>query len=368
MARPISLNSPWNRTSPPPRKHSRMSSTPPRSTTAASPRNRSTAPKSSSSRTSRRPADGCCRDLEEFVRARRRPDHLRGAVGGHAGPTSRNSGSNGKGLLPCAIKGAGHVDEGQAPARILSQRHTHPATVYFNDARGLRLQDAAFQHWLKFDRIEGEARVLLSLDRGDALMVEKTVRQRPRHRRGQHRQRALEQSSAATGVRAADAASRHLPRRAERRAAIPTLRHAAPGQPRQGPVARSLRADRSAEPDPRPHAGDRQGRQCVRSTIPCTQQPGVYELRAKSAPKNEPPRRFAFHLNPAESNLAPLPPAKARETAARLGAAYAESYDDYERLDRSRRHGSEIWQAAARSCCSGCYSSRSGCSRRISRA
>ncbi|MFZ4768117.1 MAG: BatA domain-containing protein, partial [Roseimicrobium sp.] len=81
----------------------------------------------------------------------------------------------GKGLLPCLLKGYGHVDQGQPPARIISQRHTHPATTYFNDSRGMRLQDAAFQHWARCEKIEGEARVLLSLDRGDALLVEKPL-------------------------------------------------------------------------------------------------------------------------------------------------------------------------------------------------
>jgi hypothetical protein len=250
----------------------------------------------------------------------------------------------GRGLLPCTIKGAGHVEDGQAPARILSQRHSHPATVYFNDARGLRLQDASFQHWLKFDRIEGDARVLLSLDRGDALMVEKPF--------GKGRVIAVASTASALW--------NNLPLQPvfvplmQRLVTYLAVQSAAPqSQPSGTPLHIGLSVGQSREtyeltdpmnqvhvltPEP-----DRDGNPAL--DYPVTQQPGIYELRAQSALKNDPPRRFAFHLNPAESDLTPLPPAKARETALRLGAAYAESYPEYERLDRARRHGSEVWQA-----------------------
>jgi hypothetical protein len=75
-----------------------------------------------------------------------------------------------------------------------------------------------------------------------------------------------------------------------------------------------------------------------------TQQPGLYELRSNTAAKNQPSRKFAFNLNPAESNLAAMTPTKTRDVATRLGAGYASSFDEYERLDRSRRHGSEVWK------------------------
>ncbi len=85
-----------------------------------------------------------------------------------------------------------------------------------------------------FDRIEGEARVLLSLDRGDALMVEKPFGKGRVIAVATTANAPVEQSSAAARLRAADAAARHLPRHAERRAAVTTCRHAAPGQPRAG--------------------------------------------------------------------------------------------------------------------------------------
>ena len=249
----------------------------------------------------------------------------------------------GKGLLPCSIKGAGHVDEGQAAARIISQRYTHPALTYFNDARGLRLQDAAFQHWLKFEKIEGEARVLLSLDRGDALMVEKPF--------GKGRVIALAST--------ANARWNKMPLQPvfvpllQRIVTYLATQNAAPQTQLCGTMLHvSLRKDQAkqsfllTDPLNQPHEltaqSDKDGNVSVEYSQ--TLQPGVYELRSQQAAKNEPPLRFAFHLNTAESDLASLPADKVRETASRLGAGYAESYQDYERLDRTRRHGSEVWQ------------------------
>jgi hypothetical protein len=282
-------------------------------------------------------------DLEDFVRRG-------GGLIIFAGPAvdarayDQDFWKNGQGLLPCVIKGAGHVEEGQAPARILSQRHTHPATGYFNDARGLRLQDAAFQHWLKFERIEGESRVLLTLDRGDAFMVEKPF----------GKGRVIAVSSTASAL------WNNLPLQPvfvplmQRLVTYLAVQDSGPQSQICGtPLHLTFPKDQWRESfvltDPlnRAHEltpqSDKEGN--VFADFNLTQQPGVYELRAKSAPKTAMPRRFAFHLNPDESNLAQLPPEKAREIATRLGASYVDNYPDYERLDSARRHGSEIWQA-----------------------
>jgi hypothetical protein len=69
----------------------------------------------------------------------------------------------------------------------------------------------------------------------------------------------------------------------------------------------------------------------------------VYELRDSGQPKAG-LRRFAFHLDPAESDLTVLPETKVREIATRAGAGFSTSYDQYAQLDRTRRHGSEVWQ------------------------
>lgn len=281
-------------------------------------------------------------DLEEFVRRG-------GGLIVFAGPDmdarwhEQDFFRGGKGLMPCSMKGFGHVDEGQTPARIISQRHTHPATTYFNDARGMKLQDAAFQHWARFEKIEGEARVLLSLDRGDAFMVEKPF--------GRGRVIAV--------ATTANAQWNNLPLQPvfvplmQRLVTYLATQSAAPQFQLCGTTLRApLRKEDAAQPftitDPLNQAHEikptLEKDKTAYADFNGTQQPGIYELRSSTATKNEPPRRFAFNLNPAESNLTALPQGKARDLAGRLGAGFASGYDEYERLDRSRRHGSEVWQ------------------------
>jgi hypothetical protein len=250
---------------------------------------------------------------------------------------------NGKGLLPCSIKGYGHVEEGQAPARIISQRHTHPATMYFNDARGMRLQDAAFQHWVRCERIEGEARVLLSLDRGDALVVEKPF----------GRGRVL------LCATTANAQWNNLPLQpafvplVQRLVTYLATQSASPQfQPCGTTLRVALRKDQAAQTftitDPLNRTREVKAQVDKDNTAVLsfadTHQAGLYEVRSTNDPKTSPPRRFAFNLNPAESDLTPLESDKVRGIAERAGAGFASSYEEYERLDRSRRHGSEIWQ------------------------
>lgn len=248
---------------------------------------------------------------------------------------------SGKGLFPCAFAGAGHIDEGQAPARILSQRFTHPALTYFNDARGLRLQDAAFQHWLRFDKIQGEAHTLLTLDRGDALMVEKPF----------GRGRVIAMASTAN----ADWNNMPLqPVFVPLMQRLVTYLATQSAAPQSAPCGNALRvvlpADQAgytfALTDPlnqihelKP-TKDNDG---VHLDYADTAQPGVYELRNQLQPKAE-LRRFAYHLDPAESDLTVLPETKVREIALHAGAGFSTTYDQYAQLDRTRRHGSEIWQ------------------------
>ncbi|MEZ5383892.1 MAG: BatA domain-containing protein [Prosthecobacter sp.] len=120
-------------------------------------------------------------DLEKFVRDG-------GGLFVFAGPDcdldwyNRDFYKKGEGLLPAAIKGLARAEFTDAPARVLMQRLTHPGMLYFNDARGGRLQDAEFRHWFEFAREEadsekGRTRPVLSLDRNVPLLVEKTFGQ-----------------------------------------------------------------------------------------------------------------------------------------------------------------------------------------------
>ena len=56
------------------------------------------------------------------------------------------------------------------------------------------------------------------------------------------------------------------------------------------------------------------------------------------------PRRFAFNVNPAESDLKPLPVSELQKVAQRYEAPVVESFESYQNVDRSRRHGTELWQ------------------------
>jgi hypothetical protein len=70
---------------------------------------------------------------------------------------------------------------------------------------------------------------------------------------------------------------------------------------------------------------------------------GIYELKAKDSP-NTPSRYFAFNVNPAESDLKALTSDQVKKMAERFGAGFADSFESYEKLDRTRRHGVEFWQ------------------------
>ncbi len=281
-------------------------------------------------------------DLEEFVK---RGGGLIVFVGPDCNSTwyEKEFFRDGKSLFPCFFKGFGHVETGQTPARILNQRHTHPATTYFNDARGLKLQDAAFQHWAKFEKIEGETRSILNLDRGDSLMVEKPF--------GKGRVIAV--------ATTANAQWNNLPLQPvfvplmQRIVTYLATQSAAPQSQSCGSMLRaSLAKDQGKEAfvltDPLNETHelkpitDKEGNVYVDYAI--TQNPGLYELRASTAAKTSAPKRFAFNLNPSESDLTLLSTGKVHDMATRLSASFAENNDDYTRLDRSRRHGTEVWQ------------------------
>jgi hypothetical protein len=207
----------------------------------------------------------------------------------------------------------------------------------------MKLQDAAFQHWVRFEKIEGEARVLLSLDRGDALLVEKPF----------GRGRVIAFASTANAQWNNLALQPVFVPLLQRLVTYLATQSAAPqfqfcGTALRAAVAPNDAATPHTVTDPLNQVHEMQPVLDTDKTayvnFSSTQQPGFYEVRKENGARNQSPRRFAFNLNPAEANLAALPDLKARDLAARLGAGFASSYDEYERLDRSRRHGTEIWQ------------------------
>jgi hypothetical protein len=72
-----------------------------------------------------------------------------------------------------------------------------------------------------------------------------------------------------------------------------------------------------------------------------TREPGLYEMKAKG---NTEAQRFAFNVNPAESDLKSMTESDVQKIATRHDAALVDSFESYQRVDRSRRHGTEMWQ------------------------
>jgi hypothetical protein len=71
-----------------------------------------------------------------------------------------------------------------------------------------------------------------------------------------------------------------------------------------------------------------------------TRQPGVYTLVGSDAR----PLQFVAETSRVESDLRLLEPEKLKSLAADLGADLVSSGAEYMELDRSRRHGREIWK------------------------
>lgn len=247
---------------------------------------------------------------------------------------------NGQGLYPAAIKGLGSVGPADNPARILMQRFTHPAMTYFNDARGGRLQDAEFRTWITWEMKGDEVKTLFSLDRGAPVFIEKPFG------RGRVIASATSANSEWTNlplqmvfVPLIQRLVSHLATQGAGEAALLV------GQP----VRVGLKDGKGDEvfelTDPTGNTTEVKARKenngVVVESAP-TREPGLYEMKAKDSSETQ---RFAINLNPAESDLKPLAESEVEKIATRHEGMLVRSFDAYQRLDRSRRHGTEMWQA-----------------------
>lgn len=246
----------------------------------------------------------------------------------------------GEGLLPAAIKGQARAESAGSPARVLMQRLTHPAVLYFNDTRAGRLQDAEFRHWLEYGPINSETtQRILSLDRNVPLFLEK--------KHGQGRVIA----SATT----ANAEWSNLPLQPF---FVPLMQRLTTYLATEGSapawqlVGTSLRlplekADVGAEFALRDPAGQTQILKATKEgesifvQSPPISQPGIFQLQRTGSGKTT---LLAFNVDGTESNLKSLPAADIQKIAQRHDAAFADSLQSYQSLDRTRRHGSELWQ------------------------
>jgi hypothetical protein len=247
----------------------------------------------------------------------------------------------GEGLLPAAIKGQARAELAGTPARVLMQRLTHPSVLYFNDARGGRLQDAEFRHWFEFAQPTNSETTqrILNLDRNVPLLLEK--------KHGQGRVIA-----AAT---TANAEWTNLPLQPffvplmQRLTTYLATEGSAPAWQLVGSTIRLNleKADLGAEFTLRDPTGQTQTLKSQQEgdkvfvQSPPIAQPGIFQLQRVGTDKTT---FLAFNTDNAESDLKPLPADQIKKIADRHEASFAESLPGYQALDRTRRHGSELWQ------------------------
>lgn len=259
-----------------------------------------------------------------------------------------------KGLLPARPIGFGHLDNHSPPARLINQLHTHPATLYFNEARGMSLRDITITHWQKYHDLPDDTRVLLSLENGDPFLLEKTY----------GKGTVLLFSTTATAQWSnLPLQPVFVPLMQRLITHLATKNTPAPYHLSGSELQYNLTENQAAQPlhiiDPlnQPHPLTINLPQKLNTSKKDTptlsspniqyQQtflPGIYQLREANHPENPPLKQFAFNPDPAESNLQTLSPEQVQTISERLDATYANDYNDYQKHDRQRRFGAEIWQ------------------------
>lgn len=293
---------------------------------------------------------GQMKDLEAFVKS---GGGLMIFPGPKADPATydREFFKNGQGIFPCAIKGQTHVENIDLPARLQLQRFTHPALTYFNDPRAGRLGDADITHWWVLSPDGKSATTFLNLDRGTPLFVERVI------------DKGLVIASATT----ADPTWNNL---ALQPWFVPLMQRVMIHLATRSTVSAWQLVGKSTHltlPDgvaDKPFTlTDPLGRQTALKSqkdqdeawldVPLTNTPGIYQITPGAPPADGSPapvgdpttvRRLACNVDSAESDLAVLPPVDVEKIAARFGAGFAQDFDTYAKLDRTRRVGSEVWQ------------------------
>ncbi|NLY03191.1 MAG: VWA domain-containing protein [Rhodopirellula sp.] len=250
--------------------------------------------------------------------------------------------SDGAGLLPLPWNEvAGGVGGEEKPLRIVSQHFEHPALEIFNNRENGNLADAEIHKWYRLGQASPNAAdpfVLARLESGDPLIV----------------QRQFGEGSVVQVATACDAEWSNLPMRpiylplmqqlvtTMASEATPPSNFPAgqplvavlPGQSQASPLGLTTPdgARHTVQPVPR-------GTQSVVEYAQ-TQEPGVYTLVGADAQ----PLHFVAQVSRTESDLRMLDATRIQSLAAELGADGVSSAAEYSALDRSRRHGREIWR------------------------
>jgi hypothetical protein len=248
----------------------------------------------------------------------------------------------GAGVLASEIEGLAHADGGGSAARLRAQRFTHPALTYFNDPRGGRLDDAEFRTWWTLDTAGEGVQPLAMLDQGTPLLVERSIG------RGKSMLFACTSNAEWSNlplqlvwVPMVQRLVSHLATRGSETTAWTV------GDAVQLRLEAGAGTEVFALVKPTGEVEEVTAQQVGGVTTVLserTETPGVYELQAKET--GAVLRKLAFNIDPSESDLAPLTSDQVSRLASRLGVESVESVTAYQKLDRSRRFGTELWQAA----------------------
>jgi hypothetical protein len=258
-------------------------------------------------------------------------------------------------LLPMQIEALDRgLEADEESSRIVAQHFEHPALGVFNDRTNGNLADAAIRKWYRLVRAgrdtspngtekrlgggEGEPLVLARLETGDPLIVE----------------RRFGDGLVVQVATACDADWSNLPMRPFY---LPLMQQLVTTMASQvtppcnigtgDPAVAILPGDSQGlplsltTPDGTRHTVRPAGRG-TRSVIQFsqTQQPGVYTLTGPDAR----PLHFVAETSRAESDLRLLDSEHLESLAADLGGDLVSSSADYLELDRTRRHGRELWR------------------------
>ncbi len=245
----------------------------------------------------------------------------------------------GEGPYPAAIKGQARADSDSLPARILMQRFTHPAALYFNDARAGRLQDAEFRHWLEFIPQRDQTQRIFNLDRNVPLMIEK------KYGRG----RVIASATTANAEWSTLPLQPFFVPLMQRLTTYLATVGSAPAWQLVGSTIRLPleKAELGTEFTLRDPTGQTQTLKSSKEgdavfvQSPAITQSGIFQLQKIGTEKTT---LLAFNVDGSESNLKALPIADIQKIAQRHDATFADTLPAYQALDRTRRHGSELWQ------------------------
>jgi hypothetical protein len=244
----------------------------------------------------------------------------------------------GEGPYPSAIKGQARADSDSLPARILMQRFTHPArfTSMTPVAAACRTPNSATGSSSR--RRDDQTQRIFNLDRNVPLMVEK------KHGRAASSPSppppmpngAISRCSPSSCRSCSASPPTSPPRAAPPRGSLSAPRIRLPLNPRNSALNSPCVIPR---PDPDVQSHQRRRRR-LRAKPPITQ-PGIFQLQNAGADKTT---LLAFNIDGTESISNPCPSPIIQKIAQRHDAAFADTLPAYQALDRTRRHGSELWQ------------------------